>query len=219
VSFREIRDRLRFLCDDRRRVLTLAAVRPRCQAVKGSASGLPRRSGQASPGVLFRARRPSIGLHQPTTFASSTLGRLRDLGNTVIVVEHDEETIRTADWVIDLGPGAGDNGDTSIFQGSPRALAADDRTSLTGAYLRAKGRSRRREPVGTRRVITTSGRRQGQQPQGDHRPTSRSALHRGHRGERLGQVDARQRDSFGPRATALSPMDEPGTHVESRGST
>src|SRR5262249_53286986 len=88
---------------------------------------------------------PSIGLHQrDNRKLLATLSRLRDLGNTVIVVEHDEETIRTADYVIDLGPGAGEHGGEVIFQGTPQALmdrGADADLSLTGAYL-----------TGTRRI-------------------------------------------------------------------
>jgi excinuclease ABC subunit A len=88
-------------------------------------------------GVLYVLDEPSIGLHQRDNRALlSTLARLRDLGNTVIVVEHDEETIRTADYVVDLGPGAGEHGGHVIFQGPPAQLLADGNGSLTGAYLR-----------------------------------------------------------------------------------
>ena len=68
----------------------------------------------------------------------ATLTRLRDLGNTVVVVEHDEETIRTADYVIDLGLGAGEHGGNVIFQGVPAQLLSDGHGSLTGAYLRGE---------------------------------------------------------------------------------
>ncbi len=88
-------------------------------------------------GVLYVLDEPSIGLHQRDNRALlSTLARLRDLGNTVVVVEHDEETIRTADYVIDLGPGAGEHGGHVIFQGSPTTLLQNGNGSLTGAYLR-----------------------------------------------------------------------------------
>jgi excinuclease ABC subunit A len=89
-------------------------------------------------GVLYVLDEPSIGLHQrDNRKLLGTLSRLRDLGNTVIVVEHDEETIRVADYVIDLGPGAGDLGGHVIFQGTPKQLmnVADPDFSLTGAYL------------------------------------------------------------------------------------
>ena len=75
--------------------------------------------------MLYVLDEPSIGLHQRDNRALlSTLARLRDLGNTVVVVEHDEETIRTADYVIDLGPGAGEHGGDVIFQGTPARPAA-----------------------------------------------------------------------------------------------
>ena len=74
--------------------------------------------------MLYVLDEPSIGLHQrDNRELLATLARLRDLGNTVIVVEHDEETIRTADYVIDLGPGAGEHGGHVIFQGTPAAAA------------------------------------------------------------------------------------------------
>jgi excinuclease ABC subunit A len=82
---------------------------------------------------------PSIGLHQrDNRKLLATLARLRDLGNTVVVVEHDEETIRMADWVVDLGPGAGEHGGEVIFQGSPETLLTAGGRSLTGAYLRGE---------------------------------------------------------------------------------
>jgi excinuclease ABC subunit A len=90
-------------------------------------------------GVLYVLDEPSIGLHQrDNRKLLSTLSRLRDLGNTVVVVEHDEETIRTADYVIDLGPGAGEHGGHVIFQGPPAELLHDGHGSLTGAYLRGE---------------------------------------------------------------------------------
>jgi len=86
--------------------------------------------------VLYVLDEPSIGLHQrDNRKLLNTLARLRDLGNTVIVVEHDEETIRTADYVIDLGPGAGEHGGHVIFQGTPAELMEGGTASSTGAYL------------------------------------------------------------------------------------
>ena len=86
--------------------------------------------------MLYVLDEPSIGLHQrDNRKLLATLGRLRDLGNTVIVVEHDEETIRAADYVVDLGPGAGDLGGQLIFQGPPAELIGNGNGSLTGAYL------------------------------------------------------------------------------------
>ena len=87
-------------------------------------------------GVLYILDEPSIGLHQrDNAKLIATLTRLRDLGNTVLVVEHDEETIRTADWVIDIGPGAGEHGGEIIANGPLEAVLAEPR-SITGAFLR-----------------------------------------------------------------------------------
>ena len=95
-------------------------------------------------GVLYVLDEPSIGLHQrDNRRLLTTLRRLRDLGNTVIVVEHDEETIRSADYVVDLGPGAGERGGRVIFQGTPNDLLLHDRESLTGQYLSARTDDRR----------------------------------------------------------------------------
>ena len=89
-------------------------------------------------GVLYILDEPSIGLHQrDNAKLIATLTRLRDLGNTVLVVEHDEETIRTADWVVDIGPGAGEHGGEIIANGPLEAVLAEPR-SITGAYLRGE---------------------------------------------------------------------------------
>jgi excinuclease ABC subunit A len=86
-------------------------------------------------GVLYVLDEPSIGLHQrDNNRLIDTLRQLRDLGNTLIVVEHDEDTIRAADWVIDMGPGAGLNGGEIIAEGTPEEIEQNER-SLTGAYL------------------------------------------------------------------------------------
>jgi excinuclease ABC subunit A len=99
--------------------------------------------------VLYVLDEPSIGLHQrDNRKLLATLARLRDLGNTVVVVEHDEETIRTADYVVDLGPGAGEHGGRVIFQGRPAEMLAGAPDSLTGAYLR-----------GERAILTPAARR------------------------------------------------------------
>ncbi len=91
-------------------------------------------------GVLYVLDEPSIGLHQrDNQRLLDTLGHLRDMGNTVLVVEHDEETIRNADYVVDMGPGAGINGGRVVFSGSPEALEKSDQ-SLTGQYLSGRKR-------------------------------------------------------------------------------
>ncbi len=136
---REIQDRLRFLHGVGVGYLTLGRSAATLSGGEGQRIRLATQIGANLTGVLYVLDEPSIGLHQrDNRKLLSTLARLRDLGNTVIVVEHDEETIRTADYVIDLGPGAGEHGGQVIFQGTPAQLmsgvgnAAD---SLTGAYL------------------------------------------------------------------------------------
>jgi excinuclease ABC subunit A len=136
---REIRDRLRFLNDVGVGYLTLGRSAATLSGGEGQRIRLATQIGSNLTGVLYVLDEPSIGLHQRDNRALlSTLARLRDLGNTVVVVEHDEETIRSADYVIDLGPGAGEHGGQLIFQGTPAALLTDGNGSQTGAYLRGE---------------------------------------------------------------------------------
>src|SRR6476646_8833290 len=147
---KEIQDRLRFLNDVGVGYLTLGRSAATLSGGEGQRIRLATQIGANLTGVLYVLDEPSIGLHQrDNRKLLATLSRLRDLGNTVIVVEHDEETIRTADYVIDLGPGAGEHGGQVIFQGTPAALMADQAaSSLTGAYL-----------TGTRAIDTPKARR------------------------------------------------------------
>jgi excinuclease ABC subunit A len=132
---REIQDRLRFLHDVGVGYLTLGRSAATLSGGEGQRIRLATQIGANLTGVLYVLDEPSIGLHQrDNRKLLATLARLRDLGNTVIVVEHDEETIRTADYVVDLGPGAGEHGGHVIFQGTPADLMNHD-ASLTGAYL------------------------------------------------------------------------------------
>ncbi len=138
---REIRDRLRFLNDVGVGYLTLNRSAATLSGGEGQRIRLATQIGASLTGVLYVLDEPSIGLHQrDNRKLLGTLLRLRDLGNTVIVVEHDEETIRTADYVVDLGPGAGEHGGEVIFQGRPAQLLEVDSAngSLTGAYLRGE---------------------------------------------------------------------------------
>jgi excinuclease ABC subunit A len=133
---REIQERLRFLNDVGVGYLTLGRSAATLSGGEGQRIRLATQIGANLTGVLYVLDEPSIGLHQrDNRKLLSTLARLRDLGNTVIVVEHDEETIRTADYVIDLGPGAGELGGQVIFQGTPQELMEQSETSVTGAYL------------------------------------------------------------------------------------
>ncbi len=127
-------------------------------------------------GCLYILDEPSIGLHQKDNAKLiATLTRLRDLGNTVLVVEHDEETIRTADWVIDIGPGAGEHGGEVIANGpletAPRRAALDHRRLPP---RRADGPDPGEAPEGQRPGARRP-RRPRPQPQGHRRAASRSA--------------------------------------------
>jgi excinuclease ABC subunit A len=136
---REIQERLQFLHDVGVGYLTLNRGAATLSGGEGQRIRLATQIGASLSGVLYVLDEPSIGLHQrDNRKLLATLVRLRDLGNTVVVVEHDEETIRHADYVIDLGPGAGEHGGTVMFQGPPQALLDTGVGSLTGAYLRGE---------------------------------------------------------------------------------
>ncbi|MCX5734099.1 MAG: excinuclease ABC subunit UvrA [candidate division NC10 bacterium] len=132
---KEIRERLGFLINVGLDYLTLDRTAATLAGGEGQRIRLATQIGSSLMGVLYILDEPSIGLHQRDNVRLlNTLKRLRDLGNTVLVVEHDEETIRAADYVIDLGPGAGVSGGQVIAAGAPEVIMAH-RTSLTGRYL------------------------------------------------------------------------------------
>ncbi len=132
---KEIRERLGFLVNVGLDYLTLDRTAATLAGGEGQRIRLATQIGSSLVGVLYILDEPSIGLHQRDNIRLlNTLKRLRDLGNTVIVVEHDEETIRNADFVIDLGPGAGVSGGWVVTCGSPREIIAC-KASLTGRYL------------------------------------------------------------------------------------
>jgi excinuclease ABC subunit A len=136
---REIRDRLRFLNEVGVGYLTLGRSAATLSGGEGQRIRLATQIGSTLTGVLYVLDEPSIGLHQrDNRKLLGALSSLRDLGNTVIVVEHDEETIRTADYVVDLGPGAGEHGGEVIFQGTPAELIGKAADSITGMYLRGE---------------------------------------------------------------------------------
>ena len=136
---REVRDRLRFLSNVGVGYLSLDRGAATLSGGEAQRIRLATQIGAQLTGVLYVLDEPSIGLHQrDNRLLLDALGRLRDLGNTVVVVEHDEETIRSADYVVDLGPGAGEHGGRLIFQGLPSQLLGNGCPSLTGQYLRAE---------------------------------------------------------------------------------
>jgi excinuclease ABC subunit A len=132
---REVRDRLRFLVDVGLDYLSLDRNASTLSGGEAQRIRLATQVGSRLTGVLYVLDEPSIGLHQrDTARLLRTLKEMRDLGNTVLVVEHDDETIRAADWVIDLGPGAGEHGGEVVVTG-PRDVVMAHPTSQTGAYL------------------------------------------------------------------------------------
>ena len=132
---KEIRERLSFLLDVGLNYLTLARASGTLSGGESQRIRLASQIGSGLTGVLYVLDEPSIGLHQrDNARLLDTLRRLRDLGNTVIVVEHDEDAIETADYVVDVGPGAGVHGGNIVAQGTPQQIKANPK-SLTGQYL------------------------------------------------------------------------------------
>jgi excinuclease ABC subunit A len=132
---KEIRERLSFLLDVGLNYLTLSRASGTLSGGESQRIRLASQIGSGLTGVLYVLDEPSIGLHQrDNARLLDTLRRLRDLGNTVIVVEHDEDAIETADYVVDVGPGAGINGGNVVAKGTPQQIKANPK-SLTGQYL------------------------------------------------------------------------------------
>ncbi len=131
----EIRKRLRFLCEVGLGYLTLDRESGTLSGGESQRIRLATQLGAGLAGVLYVLDEPSIGLHQADNEKLiSTLKRLRDLGNSIIVVEHDEDTIRVADYLIDMGPGAGEAGGTILAQGTPTEVEQSPE-SITGRFL------------------------------------------------------------------------------------
>jgi excinuclease ABC subunit A len=157
---KEVHARLGFLLDVGLDYLSLD--RPAATLSGGEAQRirLATQIGSGLVGVLYVLDEPSIGLHQrDNRRLIDTLTRLRDLGNTLIVVEHDEETIRTADWVVDIGPGAGEHGGKVVVSGSYEELIASEE-SITGAYLSGRRSIEipdQRRPVDRKRQLVIKG--------------------------------------------------------------
>ncbi len=153
---REIEERLKFMMEVGLDYLTLDRNASTLSGGESQRIRLATQIGSSLVGVLYVLDEPSIGLHQRDHLRLlKTLKRLRDLGNTVVVVEHDEETIRAADYVIDMGPGPGEKGGEIVFAGPPERLM-NDGDSLTGQYLSGK-RSiplpGKRRPVGDKYLV------------------------------------------------------------------
>jgi excinuclease ABC subunit A len=160
---KEIDARLGFLLDVGLAYLSLE--RPAATLSGGEAQRirLATQIGSGLVGVLYVLDEPSIGLHQRDNHRLiATLTRLRDLGNTLIVVEHDEDTIRSADWIVDIGPGAGEQGGQIVHSGDLAGLEAEP-ASITGAYLAGRRTIETplvRRPANPKRAVTVVGARE-----------------------------------------------------------
>ena len=159
---KEIANRLRFLMDVGLEYLTLDRTGPTLSGGESQRIRLASQVGSELTGVTYVLDEPSIGLHQrDNRRLLATLRRLRDIGNTVVVVEHDRETIEQADYVVDFGPGAGHLGGEAVYKGTPAGLLEDE-ASLTGRYLSGALQiptpARRREPG--KRALTIVGARE-----------------------------------------------------------
>ncbi len=149
---KEITERLSFMINVGLDYLTLDRMAGSLSGGEAQRIRLATQIGSQLMGVLYVLDEPSIGLHQrDNDRLIHTLKGMRDLGNTVLVVEHDEDTMREADWIVDLGPGAGKLGGEVVSEGTPEAVSADE-NSLTGAYLSGRERipipAKRREGSG-----------------------------------------------------------------------
>jgi excinuclease ABC subunit A len=157
---KEVNARLGFLLDVGLDYLSLARPAGSLSGGEAQRIRLATQIGSGLVGVLYVLDEPSIGLHQrDNKRLIETLTRLRDLGNTLIVVEHDEETIRTADWIVDIGPGAGEHGGKVVVSGGYEDLIAS-KESITGAYL--SGRKsieipKKRRPLDSKRKLVVKG--------------------------------------------------------------
>ena len=160
---KEIQARLGFLLDVGLDYLTLSRPAGTLSGGEAQRIRLATQIGSGLVGVLYVLDEPSIGLHQrDNRRLIDTLTRLRDLGNTLIVVEHDEDTIRTADWIVDIGPGAGEHGGRVVHSGDLEGLLASSE-SVTGAYLsgrRTIPMPAQRRPVDRSRQVTVVGARE-----------------------------------------------------------
>ncbi|MDN6300875.1 MAG: excinuclease ABC subunit UvrA, partial [Micrococcaceae bacterium] len=159
----EIQARLRFLLDVGLEYLNLERAAGTLSGGEAQRIRLATQIGSGLVGVLYVLDEPSIGLHQrDNRRLIETLNRLRDLGNTLIIVEHDEDTIHQADWIVDVGPGAGEHGGTVVHSGSLEGLMANT-DSMTGDYLAGRRRIElpaKRRKVDRKRQVTVVGARE-----------------------------------------------------------
>ena len=160
---KEVNERLQFLVDVGLDYLSLDRASATLAGGEAQRIRLATQIGSGLVGVLYVLDEPSIGLHQRDNHRLiETLVRLRNLGNTLIVVEHDEDTIKIADWVVDIGPGAGEHGGHVVVSG-PVSDLLESEESLTGAYLSGRMRidvPEQRRPIDRDRMLTVHGARE-----------------------------------------------------------
>lgn len=160
---KEIQARLKFLIDVGLTYLSLNRAAGTLSGGEAQRIRLATQIGSGLAGVLYVLDEPSIGLHQrDNQRLIATLERLRDIGNTLIVVEHDEDTIKAADWLIDIGPQAGEYGGEVVYQGDPEGIKTCT-DSITGAYLAGKktlGVPDNRRPIDRNRMLKVVGARE-----------------------------------------------------------
>ena len=193
---KEIQARLTFLLDVGLEYLNLERPSGTLSGGEAQRIRLATQIGSGLVGVLYVLDEPSIGLHQrDNRRLIETLTRLRDLGNTLIVVEHDEDTIHEADWIVDIGPGAGEHGGMVVHSGSYKELL-ENTDSLTGDYLSGRKKiefPKKRRKYDKKRELKVVGAKENNLLNVDASLPA-GALHRGDRRQRLRQVHPRQRD-------------------------
>ena len=207
---REICSRLKFLNDVGLNYLSLDRSAETLSGGEAQRIRLASQIGSGLTGVMYVLDEPSIGLHQrDNERLIGTLFHLRDIGNSVLVVEHDEDAIRAADHVIDMGPGAGVHGGRVMAQGTaaktspPRRIADRPLPLARAAHRRCRSAASGRRP----RRLAAHRRRARQQPEERRRRDPGRPLHLRHRRLRLGQVDARQRHAL--RRGRQAPLQQP----------
>ncbi len=202
---KEITDRLGFLVDVGLDYLTLDRSAETLSGGEAQRIRLASQIGSGLVGVMYILDEPSIGLHQrDNQRLLDTLHRLRDLGNTVIVVEHDEDAIRQADHVVDLGPGAGVHGGRIVAEGTPRRDRGDPRLAHRPVPLRPQAhRDPRQAPQERAEAAVEAAQGERQQPEGHRRVVPGRAAHLRHRRLGFRKVDAGERHAL-PRGRALA---------------
>ena len=187
---KEINARMSFLLDVGLDYLTLSRSAGTLAGGEAQRIRLASQIGSGLVGVLYVLDEPSIGLHQrDNQRLIDTLHRLRDLGNTVLVVEHDEETIREADWIVDIGPGAGEHGGAVTYSGAVPGILKQEGLDHRAVPVGQADDPGARRPAPARRGVAGHPGSARAQPAGHRRPPPAGHVHLRHRRLGLGEVD------------------------------